>query len=334
MTYTSGDELTERAARAYKHILERRHPGVTWVRLSPDEIAARARRDAVDTTTRAEQEDGPLEATITPSAPPNGGGTTRELTELKLSALELDATLNRHVDEVWVGKLTDQFNPFALGLFTVWRMDDGTLMTIDGQHRKLAAGAVGYDDPVAAYVYDGLTVRSAAELFLAINAQRNVSAIDKFRKAVQAEHGTEVAVAAMLKSYDLEVGHGPADLGSPNEMVRAYTKLGEEQTRNVIETLNGAFREVKRADALTGEIVGSMTNMLTKYARRSEEIDLDRLRDVLTEATLGGLYLERDTLYKASPQKTKRWHLVNAMIKLYNDAAPRSKKVSPWPYFN
>jgi hypothetical protein len=211
-------------------------------------------------------------------------------------------------------------------------MDDGVLMTLDGQHRKLAAGSVGFDDPVAAYLYDGLSAKSAAELFLQINAQRNVSAIDRFRKAVQAEHGTEVAVAAMLARYELQIGYGVADLGSPNEVTAAYTKLGEERTMAMIEMLTGAFREVKRSDALAGEIVAVTTRLLTRYEHKGEEVDLERLGEVLGEARLSGLYLERDDFYKTAPQKTKRYHLANAMVKLYNDAAPRSKKLTLWPY--
>lgn len=256
---------------------------------------------------------------------------SRELTELRLSTLALDPEINRAVDDGWVQRLVRDWEPLALQLVSVWRQTDDTLMTIDGQHRKLAASVIGWDEPIAAHVYTGLTLRTAAELFLRINAQRNVNPIDKFRKAVQAEHGTEVAVADLLAGFDLRIGHSAADVSAPVEITRAYGQLGAEELNNVIAMLIEAFPEVKPADALSQEVVASMTNILTRYPRRGEEIDLAHVGEVLAELTFAGLLNQRDMLWKASPQKTKRWHLANAMTKTYNERQTRSKRVSSWP---
>lgn len=257
-------------------------------------------------------------------------GAKRELRWMRPSEFELDPVINRALDEGWAAKLAGDFSPEALGLFTAWQRDDGPVVLVDAQHRKVAAAQVGYDEPVPADVWTGLSERSAAELFLRINRTRNVNAIDKFVKAVQAEHGVELAVHRLLADAELEVGHGSAQVGSPAALVAAYRRLGEERLRALVDLLLEAFPEVTPATRLDKELVAVLADIERRYSRLEQEIDRERLLGVLGELTFDGLFTKRDNGYKGSPGETKRWHLAAVIVRAYNEAS-RSKRLTMWP---
>lgn len=276
-----------------------------------------------------------MEATVT-TTPGNG----RELKELALHDLTLDPVINRSVDEKWVNKIAESFNPLALGLMTVWKTDTGEHKIVDGQHRYRAAQLRGYDEPVACYVHYGLNEAQAAELFLEINNQRNVSAIDKFRKAVQAGHRQEVAVAAVLADYGLQVGTMADDVGSPTALMQVHSAGGDELLRECVDTLIGAFDDMPRAQALHGELLSALLYVLRKYGRvkakkgepRPYRVDLAHMRAKLAKVSIVELFAGRDLKHRQSPQYTKRWHLAGQMVEEYNRGESRSVRLEAWTY--
>jgi hypothetical protein len=278
-----------------------------------------------------------MEAITTPPV----NGHTRELVELPLHDLALDPVINRSVDERWVSKLAEGFNPLALGLFTVWKDGNGEHKIVDGQHRYRAAALRGYDQPVACYVHHGLDEAQAAELFLEINSQRNVSAIDKFRKAVQAGHQQEVAVAAVLADYGLQVGTASGDIGSPTVLLQIHTTGGDTLLRELIDTLLGAFSDMPRAQALHGEVLSSLLYALRKYGRPKVKkgeprppyrLELAHMRLKLGEISMVELFANRDVKHRESPQYNKRWHLAGQLVEIYNRGEGRSRRLEAWSY--
>lgn len=272
------------------------------------------------------------------SVPSNG--RTRELRELALHDLTLDPVINRTVDERWVNKIAEEFNPLALGLITVWKTDAGEFKIIDGQHRYRAAKVRGYDEPVACYVHNGLTEATAAELFLEINNQRNVSAIDRFKKAVQAGYPKETAVAAVLADYGLQVGALAGDVGSPTVLVQIYSAGGEQLLKDCIDTLTFGFSDLPANQALHGEVLSALLYVIRKYGRapvvkgepRRYLVDLDHMRQKLHDVSMVTLFANRDLKYREAPQYTKRWHLAGQLVTEYNRDEPRKTRLEAWSY--
>lgn len=77
---------------------------------------------------------------------------------------------------------------------------------VDGQQRRAAALAAGYDKQFLAIVYRGLTFEQEAELFLAYNYRRAVSAWDKYKARVSAQEPLAMAVKEVLDLTAVPVG--------------------------------------------------------------------------------------------------------------------------------
>jgi hypothetical protein len=269
-----------------------------------------------------------VEAHAIPAAPANGH--TRELAQIGLSQMTLDPIVNRTVDPKWVEHLAGDFHPLFLGVFHVAE-HDGTYKVIDGQHRKLAAEQVGYDEPVAAWIYRGMSVEDQANLFLEVNMQRNVHAIDRFKKAVVAGRPNELAVAKVLADYDLEVGHNADQVGSPGALLAVHRgKGGDDLLHALVDTLTGAWPALG-AKALSGEVVSVIAKMERRYRRvDGVQLDLVRLREAFEQVTLVELIAKRDARHRQDPIYTKRHHMAVAIRDAYNEGLTRSKRLAAW----
>ncbi len=252
----------------------------------------------------------------------------RELTTIRPSELVLDPQINRTVDTKWVDKLVETFNPLVLGAMIAWQHPDGTAHVVDGQHRKLACAALEYDEPVAVWLYTGLTVETANDLFLLANAQRNIHAIDKFLRAVAAGHPTEKTVAFVLNEYGMQVGFDAQDVGSPSALVSIYKRGGETLLRQIVGTLREAFPD----DGVTpfqAPLLAAVASVERRYRKTEHPLEFDGLKDALATTTLVDLYNARDGAYATDPSKTRTWHMSGQLVKLYNATVTRSKKLAP-----
>lgn len=131
--------------------------------------------------------------------------STSLLRDLKVTEFSVDPSVQRQLNEPRVKYLTSKFNPKMLGLFTASKRLDGRIYVLDGQHRMAAARAKNYSGYVATRVYENLTIAEEAQLFLDLNDQRRVNALDKFN--VRATMGDPAAVALKnaLESVGLRV---------------------------------------------------------------------------------------------------------------------------------
>ncbi|HLR96474.1 MAG TPA: DUF6551 family protein [Jiangellaceae bacterium] len=113
---------------------------------------------------------------------------------VSLDDITIDPKVQRQegVDQRRVDKMAANFQPDALGLFILSQRPNGTLVCLDGMHRRAAALAAGWNQYVDARVFTGLTIADEAALFLLYNDKKDPSAISRFNARVLA--GDEVAV--------------------------------------------------------------------------------------------------------------------------------------------
>jgi hypothetical protein len=111
------------------------------------------------------------------------------------SLITRDERVNtRPVDTDWVAAKAGEFNWDFLGLITVSRRPDGTIIPLDGQNRVALVAEVGQPDAdLKCEVFENLTLAQEAALFLGLNAGRPVRPVSKFLARVTM--GDPVAVA-------------------------------------------------------------------------------------------------------------------------------------------
>jgi len=174
--------------------------------------------------------------------------------KVRLDELEADGRFNRPIYNSHVEALAATFSSAAFGCLELWRREDGTLVILDGQHRRLAALMVGVPGDVKAIpalVHDGLTLDQAAELFVALNATRLVNPYDKFRALLIAGHGETCDINRIVQGQGLRVAGGKADgtISAVTTLRRVY-HMGDPHGTVMalaLKTLRSAWADVSEA---------------------------------------------------------------------------------------
>lgn len=128
--------------------------------------------------------------------------------EVQFSDVIIDHKIQRPVQARWVARHRRQFNPSALGTVQVAVRADGTMSLLDGLQRKSLCDAVGYNEPVRALFYKGLSPTQEAELFLEFNDRTSLNAVDEFRALVAAGDPLAIQITNVVESYGLQVRIG------------------------------------------------------------------------------------------------------------------------------
>lgn len=191
-----------------------------------------------------------------------------EPTRIKFKAGEfkVDPDLQRNLDRGRVAAISKKFNPASLGVVSLSQRDNGHTYIVDGQHRDAAAQEVAYDGKMEGNLYVGLTREEEAQLFLDLNDARAVSAVDKFRIAIEAGDRRVLAIAAKL------IKHGWAASPVNGEFrISAVIALGKvfdlDGTGAVLDdtlaTLTQAYGGHR--DSATGSLVYGLGMVISRY---------------------------------------------------------------------
>ncbi len=231
---------------------------------------------------------------------------TVELGLVPLGDVYIDRTYQRLVSEAGkgrIGRIIREFSWSRFGAIVVTRTPDGYAV-IDGQHRAVAARAVGISHVPA--IICGALDEQAMD-FVAINTVRTgVAAIDKFRARVAAGDESALKVAEILDelqiSTDVPAGHS----------------LKARQTR-AVTTLEKMVRLAGRGIVFTAlemllDAQPDEPNLLTAFAVEvavratatviDDDGDLDRLSVALEETDFESLKLEAAQLVKLTGGRT------------------------------
>jgi hypothetical protein len=128
-----------------------------------------------------------------------------KLVELNAKEFSLDLKVQRQLNEDRADKMAENFQPQALGLVTASKRDDGHIYCLDGGHRLSAARKARYDGLIATRLFENLTLKEEAALFLSLNNSRAVQAIDRFKVRVTQGEPIASGINNVLRHYDLHV---------------------------------------------------------------------------------------------------------------------------------
>lgn len=162
-----------------------------------------------------------------------------ELTRVPTARLRVDPTYQRGLSKrgrAVIRRMVADFRWDRFGALTVAAKADH-FAVIDGQHRALAAAALGIET-VPAIVFD-IDTPDAAGSFLGINSNRTaVGPMDKFRAALAAGDPAAAELADMLADLNLDWNAPPSGPIAPGQ-IRCITRLStliRHHGRGIVET--------------------------------------------------------------------------------------------------
>jgi hypothetical protein len=179
-----------------------------------------------------------------------------KLVEVSAKEFSIDLKVQRQLNEDRAEKMAEDFQPHALGLVTASKRTDGHTYLLDGAHRISAARKAKYDGLIACRLFENLTLKEEAALFLSLNSSRAVQAIDRFKVRITQGEPIASGINNVLKRYDLHVD------------------WANNQTLNVISAI-GALEKVYRGagireDGEYPDLIDKLADTLTKaYAKGS-----------------------------------------------------------------
>lgn len=128
-----------------------------------------------------------------------------KLVELHAKEFSLDLKVQRQLNEDRADKMAEDFQPHALGLLTASKRADGHVYVLDGSHRVSAARKANYSGLLACRLFEDLTLKEEAALFLTLNSSRAVQSIDRFKVRVTQGEPIATGINKVLKHYNLHV---------------------------------------------------------------------------------------------------------------------------------
>ena len=218
-----------------------------------------------------------------------------KLVELHAKEFSLDLKVQRQLNEDRADKMAEDFQPHALGLLTASKRADGHVYVLDGSHRVSAARKARYEGLIACRLFENLTLKEEAALFLTLNSSRAVQAIDRFKVRITQGEPIASGINTVLKRYDLHVdwanNQSLGVISAIGALEKVYKGAGirdEGEYPDLVDKLCSVLTKAYMKDASADRAVFSATviqGLGTFIAIYNKRIDMDRLVTCLQTST-------------------------------------------------
>jgi hypothetical protein len=213
---------------------------------------------------------------------------TFTITEIPADLLAIDPRVQREANPVRVRHMADTWDDAMVGVLAVSHRTRNPLrlpadategpeyVVLDGQTRLEAFRLVCDDDqvtsaPLLSQVYEGLSLREEAEMFLKLNDRRAVTSLDRFRIAITAgeEWAMDIHDMAARKGWFAKgMGQGPnsrrfAAIGS---LEKLYFVDEGDSLQRVFDVIDAAWQNP--AGSICPETVGGLGSLFSRYGDR------------------------------------------------------------------
>jgi len=210
--------------------------------------------------------------------------------ELHAGDFFVDHNVQRMLNEPRVAEMAADFRPDSMGLITASLRENGRIAILDGQHRIAAARMARYDGPIVSRVFENLTVKEEAGLFLTLNKSRPVSTIERFKVRVTLGDPIATNINKILKAYGLNVNFANTKstntVGAVVTLEKVYHGAGvrdhghhADLVDRVIGSLIAAYSGDTRPVVFSRPMVEGMGIFHATYGKR---IDRARLTDMMS----------------------------------------------------
>lgn len=225
-----------------------------------------------------------------------------------------------------VARIISEFSWLKFGAISVSE-HGGKLAVIDGQHRAIAAAAIGITHVPALVALANASGAAEADAFVGINDVRTtVTPVDKFRAKVAAGDPQAVELADILRELDISTDIVPGTPLRPRQTrsISALYKLIKAHGRGIVFTsleilLDGQENNPEALSSLNIQAVTEVTERVVKAGG-----DIDRLARVIEETDFEQLAESARQLMKISGGSIKS-HAATMLIRGYDKGLRNSK---------
>lgn len=166
---------------------------------------------------------GSSNGTPTPKAGDPPPGRRIEIEWIKPSEMWVDERVQRVDRPAQSKSIAAIYDERALGVPEISHRADDRLHLLNGQARRGALILLGLADvPIRCVVHYGLSLAEEAALFLTLNRNNNVNALDRFRIGVRAGYAMEVAIDNCVTHYGLRVAKCVNGCECPDALCKLY----------------------------------------------------------------------------------------------------------------
>ena len=243
-----------------------------------------------------------------------------------IAQMRVNPLAQREVNQARVDYLAANFDPEEIGTPELnWR--DGWFWIIDGQHRIEALKQIGWgDQSVECKVYEGLTEQQEAEKFLNRNNQLAVTAIAKFRIAVQAGREVECDIDRIVRSHGLVVSTDgiPGAIGAVGTLHRVYSRAGAAVLSRTLTIVSKAYGDA----GLQAAVIDGIALLCQRYGN---DLDDGKAIERLAKVTgsVNGLIGKAEALRRATGNQ-KGHCVAAAAVEIINAGRGGTKLASWW----
>lgn len=192
------------------------------------------------------------------------------------NALCRDPLVQRELISARVRHLVATLDLDGLGVITISKRKDGSLVILDGQHRvqALIENDMG-EWPVTCHVYTGLTIAQEAALFRQLNDTRAVNSTDRYLKGLLAEDPECLAINAVVTRHGLRVAYQTGDgiIACVAAMEKVYRGKGvipgDEALDRALQVLLAAWGV--QAEAVEGHLVQGFGMLMLRYGQAVDQ---------------------------------------------------------------
>ena len=217
------------------------------------------------------------------------------LTRIKVKDFEVDADVQRlAVNRRKVNKMVEEWNPDGLGVLLASKRDNGTLILLDGMHRRLAAQlAEGDDFELYVQVFEGLSKPEEAALFRVRNTTSKPSYVDSFH--VRLAEGDQVAhrIKEMIEKYGWKLNINLGGIGAYFNAIAALERIYLLDSESEVTSAERTLFVLHKAWGTTnGATAGALVEGIGMFlARHRGKIDAENLAERLAALPGGPLGL-------------------------------------------
>lgn len=250
---------------------------------------------------------------------------TSHLEYVKIGDMHVNPKAQRAYSPSHAEKLAAIFQLEGMGYPCVAKNGDGYWI-IDGQHRIGCLKIHGFDDEdtVQCEVYEGLTEKELAELFLERNDTKAVHQFDRFRVALTAERDREVEIDRIVRANDLEIGRHRDAISAVSTLVEIWDRSGPTQLSRVLRIIRDAYG----LGAFTRQLMMGINLVLDRYG---EQVTEQELTDVLGAQRGGATAIESEAeKVRRATAASALQSMASVIVDTLNRKRSRGQKLAAW----
>lgn len=203
--------------------------------------------------------------------------TTSRKEWVNVENIATDPKYQRVLDMRRAQKIADNLDPDGLGMLTLSRRKDGSLVVVDGQHRVEALRLAGYGDAsIQCEVFDELSVKEEASIFGLRNSTKIPRPLDKWKARVVARDSIAIEIEKLCALLGLRIAAGGGDgaISCVTTLERIYRGRNcatkPKDLERVLRIAINAWGRDCRA-ALSSQVVGGLGLIIEKHNKALDD---------------------------------------------------------------